>query len=63
MAGIQVVISILSRGRLDDYVECLEESLQDMSMVQVKLTNSSLPVSKHPEYVCIACNSYMYNTG
>ena len=46
VTGFQVAISILGRGRLEDYVECLENTLQAKSMVKIDLENSSLPVSE-----------------
>jgi hypothetical protein len=46
VTGLQVAISILGKGRLDRYVECLEENLQDsFGIPDVALTNTSLPVS------------------
>lgn len=46
VTGLQVAIAILARGRLDDYVGCLEESLLALFQVPVNLTDSDLPVSK-----------------
>lgn len=41
-----MAISILGRGRLDSYVECLEESLQNLlNITEVDLSDTELPVS------------------
>ena len=44
VTGIQVAIIFLGSGRLDDYVGCLEESLQQTSIGTVNLTDTSIPV-------------------
>ena len=47
VTGLQLAIVFLGMGRLDVYVDCLEESLDEglNSSVPVDLTNTSLPVS------------------
>lgn len=47
VTGIQVAITIFGRGRLDAYVDCLEESLEvvfESPSDSINLINSSLPV-------------------
>ena len=62
VTGIQVTISFLGRGRLDNYVGCLEESLREISNVPVNLTNSPIPVSwwhtniSYPGYIVDVTN-------
>ncbi len=45
VTGIQVAIIFLGSGRLDDYVECLEDSLEEAINASVDLSNTtSIPV-------------------
>ncbi len=45
VTGLQVTIVILGRGKLDRYVECLEESLLEQFNATVLIpVNSTIPV-------------------
>lgn len=53
VTGIQVAIIFLGSGRLDDYVGCLEESLQQTSVGTVDLTDTSIPVCLPTSLLCV----------
>ena len=45
VTGLQIAIAILGQGRLDEYEDCLEQSLSEQLMINVTIpSNSSIPV-------------------